>query len=156
MIFHRKRRQIDINNLSLNNTVLQRVNYTKFWVSLSMMVLNGLIIIAYVKNKIAKGFGIILRAHKFFNRKTLLTVYHAFIFPYVIYCVEIWGNARDIHLIPIIILQKKIVRAITLSRYLTHPVEIFDILTFIFIFSYYFVLLVSKARNDCKMGCLHF
>ena len=24
------------------------------------------------------------------------------------------------------------------------------------IFSYYFVLLVSKARNDCKMGCLHF
>ena len=24
------------------------------------------------------------------------------------------------------------------------------------IFSYDFVLLVSKARNDCKMGCLHF
>ena len=86
--------------------------------------------IAYVKNKIAKGFGIILRAHKFFNRRTLLTVYHAFIFPYVIYCVEIWGNASDIHLIPIIILQKKIVRAITFSRYLAHIVEISDVLTF--------------------------
>ena len=30
MIFHRRRRKIDINNPSLNNTVLQRVNYTKF------------------------------------------------------------------------------------------------------------------------------
>ena len=30
MIFHRRRRKIDINNPSLNNTVLQRVNYTTF------------------------------------------------------------------------------------------------------------------------------
>ena len=30
MIFHRKQRKIDINNPSLNNSVLQRVNYTNF------------------------------------------------------------------------------------------------------------------------------
>ena len=89
MIFHRRRRKIDINNPSLNNTVLQRVNYTKF---LGVIIDDGLKWtnhIAYVKNKIAKGFGIILRARKFFNRKTLLNLYHAFIFPYLIYCVEI-------------------------------------------------------------------
>ena len=107
MIFHRRRRKIDINNPSLNNPVLQRVNYTNF---LSVIIdddLKWTNHIAYVKNKIAKGFGIIPRARKFFNRKTLLNLYHAFIFPYLIYCVGIWGNARDIQLLPIITLQKK-------------------------------------------------
>ena len=79
------------------------VNYTKF---LGIIIDDGLKWtnhIAYVKNKISKGFGIILRARKFFNLKTLLNLYHAFIFPYLIYCVEIWCNARDIHLLPIIL-----------------------------------------------------
>ena len=34
------------------------------------------------------------------------------LFPYLIYCVEIWGSASDAHLLPLILLQKKIVRAI--------------------------------------------
>ena len=80
MIFHRRRRKIDINNPSLNNTVLQRVNYTKFLGVIIDDDLKWTNHIAYVKNKIAKGFGIILRARKFFNRKTLLNLYHAFIF----------------------------------------------------------------------------
>ena len=51
------------NNPSLNNTLMQRVNYTKF---LGVIIDDGLKWtnhIAYVKNKIAKGFGIILRAN---------------------------------------------------------------------------------------------
>ena len=152
MIFHRRRRKIDINNPSLNNTVLQRVNYTKF---LGVIIDDGLKWtnhIAYVKNKIAKGFGIILRARKFFNRKTLLNLYHAFIFPYLIYCVEIWGNARDIHLLPLITLQKKIVRAITFSRYLAHTAEIFiklDILTFKQLVIHRIGILMFKNHFEC-------
>ena len=62
MIFHGIRRKVDINNRSLNNTVLQRVNYTIFS---GVIIDDGLkwtnhIDIAYVKNKIAKGFSIIL------------------------------------------------------------------------------------------------
>ena len=85
------------------------------------------------KNKIAKGFGIIPRARRFFIHKSLLKLYHSFIFPYLIYCVEIWGNAVDIYLLPLIKLQKKIVRAITFSKYLAHTAELFinlDILPF--------------------------
>ena len=130
MIVHRRRRKIDISNRSLNNTVLQRVNYTKFLGVIINDSLKWTNPIAHVKNKIANGFGIILRARKFFNRKILLNLYHAFIFPYLIYCVEIWGNARDIHLLPIITLQKKIVRAITFSRYLAQTAEILLNLTF--------------------------
>ena len=81
--------------------------------------------ILYVKNKIAKGFGIILRARKFFNKKTLLNLYHAFIFSYLIYCVEIWGNAANKYLDPLIKLQKKIIRVITFSQYLAHTNDLF-------------------------------
>ena len=79
MIFHRRRRKIDINNPSLNNTVLQRVNYTKFLGVIIDDCLKWTNHIAYVKNKIAKGFGIILRERKFFNRKTICTMLSYFL-----------------------------------------------------------------------------
>ena len=52
-------------------------------------------------------------------------LYHAFIFPYLIYCVEIWGNAANIYLDPLIKLQNKIIRVITFSQYLAHTNDLF-------------------------------
>ena len=46
----------------------------------------------------SKRMGIILKARKVLKRKILLQLYHLFVIPYLIYCVEIWGNASDIHL----------------------------------------------------------
>ena len=45
-------------------------------------------------------------------------MYHTFVFPYLIYGVEVWGNTHAIHLNPIIKLQKKYIRATTFSHYL--------------------------------------
>ena len=59
------------------------------------------------KNKIAKGMGILLKARKVLKIKVLLQLYHCFIFPYLIYCSEVWDDASEIHLHPLIILQKK-------------------------------------------------
>ena len=125
MVFHRGRRKSNICSPILNNVSLERVQCTKF---LGIIIDDGLKWtnhISYIKNKIAKGFGIILRARKFFNKKTLLNLYHAFIFPYLIYCVEIWGNAANIYLDPLIKLQKKIIRVITFSQYLAHTNDLF-------------------------------
>ena len=95
--------------------------------SLLMINENGQIIFyIIIKNKISKGFDIILRARKFFTQKTLQNLYHSFIFPYLIlYCVEIWGSAPDAHLLPLILLQKKVVRVISFSPYLAHTKETF-------------------------------
>ena len=125
MVFHRGRRKSNICSPILNNVSLERVQCTKF---LGIIIDDGLKWtnhISYIKNKIAKGFGIILRTRKFFNKKTLLNLYHAFIFPYLIYCVEIWGNAANIYLDPLIKLQKKIIRVITFSQYLAHTNDLF-------------------------------
>ena len=42
-----------------------------------------------------------------------------------IFCVEIWGNAANIYLDPLIKLQKKIIRVITFSQYLAHTNDLF-------------------------------
>ena len=63
--------------------------------------------------------GIILKARKVLKKKVLLQLYHSFVTPYLIYCLEIWGNASDIHLQPLNTTQKN-VRIITFSSYCSH------------------------------------
>ena len=53
----------------------------------------------------------------FLDMNTLIQMYHSFVFPYLIYCIEIWGNASAIHLEPLIKIQKKSIRAITFSEF---------------------------------------
>ena len=83
MVFHRGKRKIDFDTPSLNHISLKRVKFTKFLGVIIDDQLKWSNHILYIKNKIAKGFGIILRARKFFNRKTLQNLYHSFIFPYL-------------------------------------------------------------------------
>ena len=64
--------------------------------------------------------GIILKARKVLKKKVLLQLYHSCVTPYLIYCLEIGGNASDIHLQPLITTQKKNVRIITFSSYCSH------------------------------------
>ena len=114
MVFHRGKRKIE-----------KKVKFTKFLGVIINDQLKWTNHILYIKNRIAKGFGIILRGRKFFKRKTLQNLCHSFIFPYLIYCVEIWGSASDAHLLPLILLQKKIVRVINFSPYLAHTKDIY-------------------------------
>ena len=72
-----------------------------------------------IHTKIAKGVGIICRAKKYFNTSPLINLYNAFVFPYLIYCVEIWGNALSIHIQSLVKLQNNIVRIITSLYYRT-------------------------------------
>ena len=45
--------------------------------------------ISYIKTKISKSLGVIYRAKIVFNKKALLNLYYAYVFPYYMYCVEI-------------------------------------------------------------------
>ena len=46
-------------------------------------------------------------------------------YPYLIYCVEIWGHVGDRLLNPLFLVPKKIVRIITFSAFLVHTAPIF-------------------------------
>ena len=125
MVFHRSRRKLDKEDILLDNTIIKQVTFTKFLGIIIDDKLKWIHHISYIKNKISKGMGIILKARKVLKRKVLLQLYHSFVIPYLIYCVEIWGNASDIHLHQLITTQKKIVRIITFSSYSSHTTIIF-------------------------------
>ena len=106
MVFDRGKEKTDQYSLFLNNILRDRVKYTKFLGVIIDEKWNWTHHISYIKNKISTGFGIILRARNFFTKSTLLKLYNLFVLPYLIYCVEIWGNASEIHILPIITLKK--------------------------------------------------
>ena len=68
---------------------------------------------------------IIIKARKYLNRESLLKLYNCFVFPYLTYSVDLWGNTAEKYLDPLIKVQKKIVRIITFSPYLSHTDPIF-------------------------------
>ena len=99
MVFDRGKKQSGNNLLTLNNKSIGYVKFTKFLGVIIDEQLNWLNHISYVKNKISKGFGIILRARKFFPKKTsgisIMPLYYLTFYivlrsgamlPFVIFC----------------------------------------------------------------------
>ena len=108
MIFHRAKFKTTCQNVFMQNSALTCVITNKFL---------GVIIdhkfkwkdhITYIKCKISKYNGILYKIRRFLDMNTLIQMYHSFVFPYLIYCVEIWGNASAIHLDPLKKIQKKV------------------------------------------------
>ena len=53
-------------------------------------------------------------------------MYFSFIYSYLIYWIETWGNAHDTHFNPLIKIQKRGIRTITFSHHLEHSVTQFN------------------------------
>ena len=128
MIFHRAR----IKNkdfalgISINNCALKEVENCKYLGIILDTRISWVEHITYVKNKISKGICIMYQARKYLNRNGLISLYNSYIYPYLIYGVESWGNA-SIYLPhgSTICLTKKIVRIMIYSNYDTHSRNIF-------------------------------
>ena len=101
--------------------------------------------------KIAKGIGILLKARKCFNNETLLSLYHTFVYPYLSYCIHVWGRAYDTHLNDLIVLQNKIIRIINGVPPRTNVERLYvtmGILSLKRIYNYAIGLFMYKYVND--------
>ena len=124
MVFHRARIKQGYNKIIIRNTEISSVDL-KF---LGVMIddkLNWKEHIQYIKNKISKSIGILYKVRPYLCTGTLRNLYFSFIYPYLIYCNEVWGNACSTHIDPIIKLQKRAVRTITFAHYLDNTEPIF-------------------------------
>ena len=117
MVFHRSRRNINKGDILLDTTILSQATFTKFLGVILDDKLKWTHHISYIKNKISKGMGIMLKARKVLKKKVLLQIYYSFVTPYLIYCLEIFGNASDIHLQPLITTPKKLLELLLFSSY---------------------------------------
>ena len=152
MLFFPKGKYISLKEkIFINRCSINEVQETKF---LGVIIDNSLTWsshIQYMKNKVAKGLGIILKCRKIFNTETLVSLYNSIVFPYLNYCVSIWGSAYPIHLKSVKTLQKKLVRIISGVKPRTHTIPLFEklkILTIDEVFYYSTAMFMYKYVNN--------
>ena len=112
-------------SITIDNTPIQKVTHTKFLGVIIDDKLSWSQHISHIRNKIAKSLGIILKARKVFTKNTLLSLYNTLVYPYLCYCIHVWGSTYGVHLADLIVLQKKIVRIICGVPPRTHSLPLF-------------------------------
>ena len=84
--------KIDRLNLTIGQGALKETSKHKYLGLIIDNKLNWSAHITHVKNKVSKCVGILFKARTYTSRKRLLELYHSFAYPYLIYCVELWGH----------------------------------------------------------------
>ena len=100
----------------IDNHELTQVNSAKYFIVIIDHKLNWIEHISYVKSKISKGIRIMYKARQLLTKKALLMLYHAYIYPYMTYCIEVCGCAS----------QTQIIRILSYSYYLAHNISTFS------------------------------
>ena len=136
MIFRKRKTKIQLREtIVINNVKISQIEKTKF---LGVMIDNNLTFvnhILYTKGKMAKAIGILYRGKKFFSESTMKTLYNVFVYPYLMYCIEVWGKNCEKYLEPVLKKQRHALRLITgvSKRTPTTPIrERFKLLEHIF------------------------
>ena len=60
------------------------------------------------------------RARTYLTKNSLKKLYFSYIYPYLIYCIGIWGISPQSNPRQLLLLQNKIVRIMTFSTYYAH------------------------------------
>ena len=114
MVFRpRQRRQtLDI-SIQIDNNVIEHVKETVFLGVILNEHLSWKPHILSVSRKVSKSIGIIYKSSFCLPKTSLRSLYYSLVYPYLSYCVSVWGSTYQSNLNRIIILQKKIMRIIS-------------------------------------------
>ena len=108
MVFHRARlKSANCNDLVIDNTSITRVYSAKYLGIIIDVKFNWIEHITYIKNNISKAIGIMYKARQYLNNSSLVNLYYSYVYPYLTYCIEVWGCAYPTHLQFLFLLQKK-------------------------------------------------
>ena len=81
--------------------------------------------ISHVVVKVSKHAGILFKTRNGLTIPARLTFYHSFVLPYLSFNILHWGGTNKTHLVPLINLQKRIVRTIANANYTDHTTPLF-------------------------------
>ena len=120
MIFH-KRKKVPNLSIALNDIAITKVdtfNYLGILLdsNLSWKSHTDMLVL-----KISTLIGVLHRVKKYFPKSILLTIYKSLITPHLNYGLLLWGNRRS----RVNILQKKAIRVVNFSPYISHSEPIF-------------------------------
>ena len=81
--------------------------------------------INFVCKKLSKTVGILYKLKNYVPKRTLVNLYYSLAYPYLLYANLIWGGTYDVHLSPLFMLQKKLIRIINNADFLAHTEPLF-------------------------------
>ena len=81
--------------------------------------------ITQVSLKLSKNIGVLNRLKYSVSKSILLMLYNTLVLPYLSYCNIIWASTYKTHIQKVVILQKRALRVITLSKYNAHTKPLF-------------------------------
>ena len=67
------------------------------------------------------------KARRYLSKKSLFNLYHSYIYSYLIYGIESWGNAAHCHLGPLFNLQKKRLLELLSFPIIMHTLNLYSI-----------------------------
>ena len=113
---------------SLNQIIILKLNGTKIYESLKIKYL-GVLLDPYLRwnhhiNELTKklncAIGMIYKIRNDCTQQVLVSLYYSLFHSHLSYCLSIWGTSNDVYLSKLTVLQKKIIRSITLSDFNAH------------------------------------
>ena len=81
--------------------------------------------ISQVAGKISKSIGVISRARFFLPKPCLKTLCYCLVYPYLHYCIIVWGFTYKTNLRRLVSLQKRVIRIISKSTFDSNSDPIF-------------------------------
>ena len=118
-------------NIRIGKTNIEQVNEIKYLGVIFNDKLSWKSHMQHVCSKLFSGSWALLKLRNYVDTITLKTLYYALIYSYLQYCVPTWGLASTAALDPLVRINKRIIRIITNSPFLSHTNPLFQKLNFL-------------------------
>jgi hypothetical protein len=133
--------------LKINGTIIQKVDSCKYLGIFIDSKLSWQEHINYVYNKILKFTSIFYKIRSKVRNELLKILYFAFVYPHLLYGIEIYGNTYHSHIDKLVKLNNKILRILQNKPLRTHNIELYksyDTLPLPQLHTYQILLFVHK------------
>ena len=151
MIFSLRKEPISSKCVTLNGEIIDKVHIIKILGVIIDDKLRWTDHVLYNKKTLSKGIGIISKDKRVLSSNTLLKLCNCVIYPYIVYCVEVWGAASTKYLMSKLRLQKRVVWVILSAPVRTESIKMFNNLKILSVFDVYVFRLsmfAFKYEND--------
>ena len=134
----------------LNGEGIERVQYTKFLGVYIDDHLNWNQHIREVCLKLSRTCGILYKVRRHLTLDALMSIYYTLAYPYIHYCISVWGCTWPSFLNKLVVTQKKIFRCIFSLKKIDSTSDIFityNLLNVHSIHKYFLLLLLFRTHN---------
>ena len=158
VIFHSPVKKItETVKIKFGRKHISRSNSVKFLGVLLDETLSWRFHLVELSRKLARSVGIFYKLRHFVPLETLKSVYYALFYPFLSYGITVWGATHGQYLSPVLVSQKRVVRAMTFSDPFAHSLPLFSdlqILKLDDIYHLYLTSFVYECHN--KLAPNHF